>query len=123
MYPLIPAVHTPTFLSSLEPHRTIPHGPFACLQALIFAIVNALQPSRFEHYKAVDPTLARNGGITDKLQAVFRALDLIKGPELQDEPSMIISMNLHLVKSHSRLNPIETQLRKKAVWLTLTGAM
>jgi hypothetical protein len=99
VYPLIPAVHTPTFLSSLEAHRTIPHGPFACLQTSIFAIVHALLPSRFKHYKAIDPTLARNGGITDIVQAVFRAhdvFDLNKGPELQDEPSMTSWATMYL---------------------------
>ncbi|KAL2837703.1 hypothetical protein BJY01DRAFT_251328 [Aspergillus pseudoustus] len=156
VYPLIPAVHIPTFLSSLEAHRILPNGPFACLQVSIFAIVTALLPSRFEHYKAVDPTLGHNRSITDKVQAVFRAheiFDLIKGPELQDEPSLtswatmyffgasyacinfphrsvlfrsytyaiMLSLNLHLVKSYVGLNYIEDQLRKKAVWMTLTG--
>jgi hypothetical protein len=158
VYPLIPVVHIPTFLSSLEAHRTLPSRLFACLQASIFAIVNALLPSRFEHYKAVDPTLGRNSSIPDKVQAVFRAhnvFDLIKGPEFQDKPSVtswatmylfgaayaslnllhrsvmfrshtyaiMLSMNLHLVKSYAGLNHIETQLRKKAMWLTLTGVM
>ncbi|KAL2783959.1 hypothetical protein BJX66DRAFT_317502 [Aspergillus keveii] len=158
VYPLIPAVHIPTFLSSLEAHRTLPSRLFACLQASIFAIVNALLPSRFEHYKAVDPILRRDSGITDKVQAVFRThdvFDLIKGPELQDKPSLtswatmylfgaayaslnllhrsgmfrshtyaiMLSMNLHLVKSYAGVNPIETQLRKKAMWLTLTGVI
>ncbi|KAL3465717.1 hypothetical protein BJX64DRAFT_285320 [Aspergillus heterothallicus] len=158
VYPLIPVVHIPTFLSSLEAHRTLPDRLFACLQASIFAIVNALLPSRFEHYKAVDPTLGCNASITNKVSAVLHAhevFDLIKGPELQDESSLtswatmylfgaayaslnllhrsimfrshtyaiMLSMNLHLIKSYAGLNPIETQLRKKAVWLTLTGVI
>ncbi|KAL3483617.1 hypothetical protein BJX62DRAFT_244733 [Aspergillus germanicus] len=158
VYPLILAVHIPTFLSSLAAHRTLLNRLFACLQASIFAIVNALLPSRFDHYKAVDPTLGRNDRITDKVHAVFRANDvfgLIKGPELQDEPNLtcwatvylfgaaytslnllhrsvmfrshtytiMLSMHLHLIKSYAGLNPIETQLRKEAVWLTLTGVI
>lgn len=37
--------------------------------------------------------------------------------------TIMLSMNFHLVNSYIGLNFIETQLRKKAMWMTLTGLM
>lgn len=90
LYPLLPVIHIPSFLQHLESGRHTTDVPFLCLLLSLFALVSAMLPRRFEHYRALDPEFGNE--FTHRRQVLDRVQSLIhkiQGPDYFDDLTLV----------------------------------
>lgn len=154
LYPTIPVVHIPSFLIDLDANRHAIDASFLCLTFSLFALVVAMLPRKFEHYRNIDSGFGLE--FADRRQLVDRVHSLVLENQAVDyfddltttkwasahtrmtayaclgfwsraamlraeAETIVLELKCHRVSSYAGLDKIETQLRKKIFWMTLTA--